>query len=124
MHPVAMHIFDKIHTIHARIEVFKEIVQDVIKDGDFKKEVLVVLEKTKKTAKSRNEVAHALWGISDKEPNALIMVKIYHKSFVYKKKDFDNIIQKIQSVGSKLIKVQGRFCTILQSTEREKFLSI
>ena len=124
MHPVAMHIFDKIHTVHARIEVFKNIVQDVIKDDGFKKEVLGVLEKTKKTAKSRNEVAHALWGISDKEPDALIMVTIYHKFFVYKENDFENIIQKIQTVGTQLIRVQGRFCTILQSTERENFLSI
>lgn len=101
-HPVANQIFEEIQTINSRIQLVRKLAEWVIKDEQQKNEVLDVLDKLKKAGKGRNTVAHAVWGICDSEPDALILLPTFGHKLIYKKRDFETIIEQIKSANKEL----------------------
>jgi hypothetical protein len=94
-HPVASQIFDEIQTIHSRVQLVRKLAEWVIKDEKQRNDTLAVLEKLKKAGKGRNTVVHAVWGICDSEPDALILLPTFGHKLIYKKQDFEIIIEQI-----------------------------
>ncbi len=87
----------------------RKLAQWVIKDEQQRDDVLDVLDKLKKAGKGRNTVAHAVWGICDTEPDALILLPTFGHKLIYKKDDFEIIIEQIKSAKTELGRVHHDF---------------
>lgn len=94
-HPVARQVLDELQSIHAKVNLVKRLAEWVIKDEAQKKNALFVLDKLRKAGEGRNLVAHGAWGICESEPEALILIPTFGHQIIYKKRDFELILEKI-----------------------------
>lgn len=108
-HPVAHQIFDEIQTIHSRVQLVKKLVDWVIKDVSQKEAAQKVLERIRKAGKGRNRVAHAVWGICDSQPEALILIPTFGTKLIFKKKDFEAILKQIREANAELMDIHYTF---------------
>lgn len=108
-HPVARQIFDEVQTIHSRVRLVKRLADWVIKDDQQKEDVQTVLEKLRNAGKGRNKIAHAVWGICDSEPDALIFQPTFGRMLIYKKEDFEVILEQIKTAKLELGRVHNKF---------------
>ena len=108
-HPVARQIFDEVQTIHSRVQLVRKLADWVIKDDQQRADVRIVLEKLKKAGKGRNKVAHAVWGLCDSEPDALILLPAFGDKLIYKKEDFEVILEQIRTAKLELERVHNKF---------------
>ena len=108
-HPVARQIFDEVQTIHSRVQLVKKLADWVIKDDQQRADVQTVLEKLRKAGKGRNKLAHAVWGICDSEPDALILLPTFGHKLIYKKEDFEVILEQIRTAKGELGRVHHKF---------------
>ncbi len=116
-HPVAYQIFDEIQTIRSRVQLVKRLVDWVIKDDKQKNDTLDVLEKLRKAGKGRNKVAHGVWGICESEPEALILLPSFGHKLIYKKSDFELIIEQINAAKKELGRVHHIFYQSLKNRQ-------
>jgi len=116
-HPVAHQIFDEIKTIHSRIQLVKRLVDWVIKDEQQKNDRLDVLDQLRKAGKGRNKVAHGVWGICESEPDALILLPSFGHKSIYKKSDFELIIEQINAAKKELGRVHHKFYQSLKNRQ-------
>lgn len=107
-HPVAHQIFDEIHTIQSRIQLVEKLA-DWVKDEPQKIDILKVLKKLKRAAQCRNKVAHGVWGVCESEPKALILLQTFGHKLIYKKADFDLILEQIKTANRDLGLVHHAF---------------
>jgi len=105
-HPVGLQIFEEVLTIHSRTRLVYKLAEWVIKEPLILAQTRAVLNKIKKVSKGRNTVAHGVWGITDSEPDALILIPDFGHQMVYKKRDFELISDSIKNVNEEFGKVQ------------------
>ena len=111
-HPVAFQVFDEVQTIHSRVQLVKKLAEWAIKDIDLKSDVLNALDKVKNSGKGRNKVAHAVWGICEEEPGALIMRPHFGHQMIYKISDFEDIAKQINVSKQEMGRVHHEFYQI------------
>jgi hypothetical protein len=109
LHPVALQVLDEVQSINAKVNLVKKLADWMIKNEEQKADVLAVLEKLRKSGVGRNLVAHGVWGISESEPDALILIPIFGERQIYKIRDFELILEKIQKNKLELDRVQHQF---------------
>lgn len=71
--------------------------------------MLSVLDKLRKAGEGRNLVAHGVWGICKSEPEALILLPTFGHQIIYKKRDFELILERIQSANVELDRIHHEF---------------
>jgi hypothetical protein len=108
-HPVAFQIFDELQSIHAKVSLVKKLAAWVIKNEAQSKDVSSVLDKLRKAGEGRNKVAHGVWGVCESEPDALILLPTFGHKMVYKKQDFELILEKIQKAKAELGRIHSEF---------------
>lgn len=108
-HPVAFQVFDEVQTIHSRIQLVKELAKCTVKEEDLKNDILSVLDKVKNSGKGRNTLAHAVWGICENEPDALILMPHFGHKMIYKIHDFQDIANKINEARAEIERVHHQF---------------
>lgn len=108
-HPVARQVLDELQSIHAKVNLVKRLADWVIKDEAQKKNALSVLDKLRKAGEGRNLVAHGVWGICESEPEALILIPTFGHQIIYKKRDFELILEKIQRAQVELNRIHHEF---------------
>ncbi len=108
-HPVALQVLDELQSIHAKVNLVKKLADWVVKDAAQKKDVLSVLEKLRKSGEGRNLVAHGVWGVCESEPEALILLPTFGHQMIYKKRDFELILEKIQGAKVELGRIHHEF---------------
>jgi len=108
-HPVAIQVMDELQSIHAKINLVKKLAAWVIKDEAKSKDALAVLDKLRKAGEGRNKVAHGVWGICESEPDALILLPAFGHQMIYKKHDFELILNNIRKSNSELGRIHHEF---------------
>lgn len=108
-HPVALQVLNELQSIHAKINLVKKLADWVIKDDEQRKDVQRVLDKLRKAGEGRNLLAHAVWGVCESEPEALILMPIFGAQMVYKKKDFELVLEKIEKARAELARIYNVF---------------
>ncbi len=109
LHPVALQILDELQSVHAKVNLVKKLADWVIKDEAQKKDVLSVLDKLRKAGEGRNLVAHGVWGVCESEPDALVLLPTFGHRMIYKKRDFELILEKIQKANAELGRIHHQF---------------
>ena len=112
LHPVARQVLSEVQSIRSRISLVKKLAEWVVTDLTLKKDMLEALDRLSKAAAGRNLVAHGLWGISDAEPDALILIPSFGHQMVYKKFDFDAIRENILTALQEVHRVHYAFVKI------------
>lgn len=108
-HPVALQVMDELQSVHAKVSLVKKLAGWIIKDENLKLETFSVLDKLRKAGEGRNMVAHGVWGICKTEPDALILISRVKGELVYKKQDFERVLEGIHKARSALGRVHNDF---------------
>lgn len=108
-HPVAFQVLEELQSINAKVNLVKKLADWIIKNEAQKADVLAVLEKLKKSGVGRNLVAHGVWGICESEPDALVLIPIFGQVQIYKIRDFELILEKIQKNKLELDRIHSQF---------------
>lgn len=114
-HPVALQVLGEIQSIRSKVSLVKKLADWIIKDEVQKKDVLSVLDRVQRAGEGRNLVAHGVWGVCESEPEALILMPTFGHLMIYKKQDFELILQKIQGVKAELGRIHSEFYQQLRS---------
>lgn len=108
-HPVARQIMDALPSNHAKLDLLDRLATWVIKDEDLLADVKSVIKKTRGSSKERNKVAHGVWGVSEAEPDAVILITPFGHKMVYKKNDFEKILKAIHQTNAEMMRVHHAF---------------
>lgn len=108
-HPVARQVMDELVSIHAKINLLERLASWVIQDEEQLKDAKQVLTKTRGSGKERNKVAHGIWGVCESEPDALILMPVFGDKMIYKKQDFEKILESINKTQAEIWRICNRF---------------
>src|SRR5262249_9455219 len=94
-HPVAYQIFDSLNAFAPRVELLEKLLVWRVPDQKVKHFRETLKPKLRKRFSERSVIAHGVWGVCDKYPDALILVPTYGHQMIYKKRDFQDISKRI-----------------------------
>lgn len=99
-HPVAAQVFDTLENLPNRLRLLEKLAGWVLpENGPLIKQLDPLIRMIKKTSRRRAAFVHAVWGIADEYPDALILVPAFGNFRAYKASDFNEAIDLI--VGTK-----------------------
>ena len=100
-HPLGLQIYEVLDNTHKRIELL------LASNDQLKKELKETLvPEIIRAAKRRNTILHAVWGVSDVYPNAMLCIPSFKKWLVYEESDFLEAIELIISTSRTIRKFQ------------------
>lgn len=103
-HPVAFQIFSALYALDRRIDLLERLLRvraNPEEAEDFERRIKPLL---KKRFNERSKVVHAVWGVSEDHPDGLILYQIMSEWTLYRLNDFEQISDRIKSLGDELVK--------------------
>lgn len=108
-HMLGLQIYEVLENTQKRIELLKSLAEHVLANNEpllgHIKETL--LPEIRRAAKRRNTILHAVWGVSDVYPDALLYIPASAKWMVYKESDFNEAIDLIINTSDSIRKCQA-----------------
>jgi hypothetical protein len=101
-HPVAYQVFDTLNNLQARLDLLLALAKWRAGKDAAEKLELDIIPKLRNRFAERSAIAHGVWGICGKYPDALILMRTFDGHLIYREHDFKQASQRILEMDDRV----------------------